>query len=142
MAVEKINKDLYVGSTGLQLNNIHKRFEKYTKDKDSGFAFCKIGEWYDGRPIYEAVGDLGYLPNASTKTFNYTLPNFNGMLDCNFIAYNSGGRIVLPYLYPNTSYIDYWITLEIISDKSVQVICGTDRSGYKLWGHFIYVGTE
>lgn len=42
----------------------------------------------------------------------------------------NGSILSLPYVYPSTQYIDYWITLEYVKTNSVQIITGTNRSGF------------
>lgn len=131
----EINKDLLIGNTNYTLGQL------IPENMQSGKPW-KIGTYKaNGRiyPIYRVYLDLGSLPNASTKTYSFDLPDFYGILDASFIAFSGNSRISLPYVYPNLNYVNYWITLEAFNSNSVSVITGTDRRGYNLWGVFEYV---
>lgn len=134
----KINGDLFISEIDKQLKDV------VTTEYDTEGIPCKIGTWR-GKPIYRIILNLGYLPNGTQqdlKTFTFELPNFYGFINSNWFAYTSSGRIALPYVYPNVNYIDYWITLEVITNNSITVCCKTDRSSYRLWGIVDYVATE
>ena len=135
-----INKNTYIGDTGETLNNLTKLGKRINKN---GWDFIKIGMYDSTKPIYLACATLGTLPNASIKDFNYSLPNFYGILQVQLLAYDNGGnRIPLPYinLYPS-QYSQYWIGIELISNNIIKINTGIDRSNYYLWATFIYVAT-
>ena len=135
-----INKNTYVGDTGKQLKDIANIGNTISKD---GWKLTKIGTYDDNKPIYLAYATLGTLPNASIKDFNYSLPNFYGILQVQLLAYdNDGNRIPLPYIniYPS-QYAQYWIGIELISNNIIKINTGMDRSNYYLWASFIYVAT-
>lgn len=134
----KINGDLFISETDKQLKDV------ITTAYGTEGIPCKIGTWR-GKPIYRIILNLGHLPDGTqqkTKTFTYELPNFYEFLNANWFAYDSSTRLSLPYVYPDINFIDYWITLDIITNNSITVVCGTNRSDYRLWGIFDYVATE
>ena len=123
-----INKDLIISETGEQIKDL------ITTAYGTEGIPCKIGTWRD-KPIYRIILNLGSLPNGTqqkVKTFTYELPNFYGFLNANWFAYKSSTRLALPYVYPDTNFIDYWIALDTITDSSITVVCGTNRSDFRL----------
>lgn len=137
MSVYKINQDLYVEDTGKQLKDIKTNADNLIFDNETfvenGLTYCRIGKFNDNYDLYFVQGDIGILPNKEMKKYTWqNSSRFVGWHLINFLAYSSASKINLPYIYPNTQYIDYWITLEIIENDEVIVIAGTDRSIYRL----------
>lgn len=133
-----IDENTEIGNTGKYLKDI--LFDFKNGKVINGLNYVIIGRWTNGYPIYLVHGKLGVLPNNTMQTYQFNLPNLYGYLLINFIADGGGGnKINLPYIYPNTQYMNYWITIEIITNNSVQIITGFDRTNYSLYATFIVV---
>jgi microcystin-dependent protein len=116
---------------------------KYALPKMTSGAPTLVGYYGPSKkPIYEYYFNAGALPNNSTKTFTYSLPNFESILDARFLAYNSSTTLPLPYVNSNLTYNNYWITIEGVTSSSVQIVTGTNRSDFNLWCIIKYVATS
>lgn len=147
MGVQKINQDLYIGDTGKQLKDIKNNADNLIFDNErfteNGLTYCRIGKYNESYDLYFVQGDLGFLPNQETKKYTWQLSSrFVAWHSINFLAYSGVTKINLPYLYPSTQYINYWITLETIGNDEVTVIAGTNRSIYRLWLYGIALLTK
>lgn len=133
-----IDENTEIGNTGKYLKDIP--FDFKNGKVINGLNYVMIGRWTNGYPIYLVHGKLGVLPNNTTQTYQFNLPNFYGYLLINFIADGGGNnRVNLPYIYPNTQYMNYWITIDIITNNRVQIITGIDRTNFSLYATFVVV---
>ena len=85
---------------------------------------------YNGENLYRKLINFGNLPNATTKYVNHGITNLKDVVDIKGSFKNNGIRFSVPYVYPDTSLIDYWITFTEISNTQVGIITGIDRSEY------------
>lgn len=82
---------------------------RYTKTTDSAVASGEkiVGQWIDGKPLYQKTYDCGYLPNNSSIT--YTIDNFSSIerivyMDTFATAiYPNVGGFTLPKINPDVS---------------------------------------
>ena len=86
--------------------------------------------WIDGKPIYRKVIDFGALPNAESKKVNHGISNLESVV--NYCGYATDGTntIPLPYTYPNSNYISYYVSLGTVTSTQVEIVTGTNRSDY------------
>jgi len=87
-----------------------------------------IGEWIDGKPLYQKTIDLGNLPNATTKQVNTEISNAKRLINYSATATDSnGGNIAFPRLWLGGSgdmYIGFGSNL-----STINVATTSDRSG-------------
>ena len=57
-----------------------------------------IGQWTDGRPLYQKTVNCGTLPNNTNKTVSLSITNLENIISSDGIALTSGGSIVLPHV--------------------------------------------
>lgn len=90
--------------------------------------------WIDGKKIYRKVMNLGALPNAEQKQYTWNIENINEVVDFKIYAIDTSNnsQLTLPYVYPSTSYLHYWITVEYLNTTSVVIVTGIDRSKLNL----------
>lgn len=87
-----------------------------------------IGEWIDGKPVYQKTVDCGTLPNSTNKSVNHNISNIDKIINYNGIAYNNDGLV---FHIPNTSTVNIKYGIETYVDKNIiYIVCGSDRSGY------------
>lgn len=90
-----------------------------------------IGTWINGQPLYRKVINLGQMPNAETKQYNYTLPGAYRIIKYSLYALgNAGEAILIPYCYPSTDFMEYWITCEGVTLTTATIIAGVDRRNF------------
>jgi len=62
-----------------------------------------VGEWIDGKPLYERSFDFGTLPNKGIKVVNtdITFSTINKMIDIRGLAYRAldGATHIIPYIW-------------------------------------------
>lgn len=87
-----------------------------------------IGEWIDGRPLYQKTFNVGMLPNVSNKTYdtfltNVVIRNYWG------ISKSSASTIILPFVHPTVSRA---VLLSIDYDSTVKIYISSesDRSQF------------
>lgn len=85
---------------------------------------------YNGENLYRKIINFGNLPNATTKNVNHGITNLKDVVDLKGSFKNNGIRFSVPYVYPDTSLIEYWITFTETSDTQIGIIAGIDRSEY------------
>lgn len=105
----------------------------YIKELDDDEVYStnekKIGYWIDNKPLYRKVINLGNLPNAGEKNVQIGVSNINKIISIRGIAISSSATVPLPYFYPNTSYVQYGMGIEV-HGNNIMISSGTDRSGY------------
>jgi len=58
-----------------------------------------IGQWIDGKPLYQKTVDTGALPNNTTKSVATSIANINNVIDISGFAKSSNGTRCIPILY-------------------------------------------
>lgn len=86
-----------------------------------------IGQWIDGKPLYQKTIDFGALPNNTTKSVNHNVQNIDYVVNLFGAAYRPSDGVVntLPY-YNNNIY-----GAELVSNPtSIMVTTFADRSAF------------
>lgn len=87
-----------------------------------------VGKWINDKPLYRKVYSIGALPNASAKTEDTDLTDFNVVKLYGFCVASDNTTLPLPYVASSNGYN---ICLSINSSNQISVdTCTTDRSGY------------
>ena len=95
-----------------------------------------IGQWLDGKPIYQKIVDCGALPNNSSKSVQHGITNLD---KCVYYTGISIGPITckMPYIPTSSSgIIALWIT-----NTSVEIATNSDRSTYAAYVTLQYTKT-
>lgn len=58
-----------------------------------------IGQWIDGKPLYQKTIETGALPNATTKSVETGIANISNVIDISGFAKSSNGARCIPILY-------------------------------------------
>lgn len=85
---------------------------------------------YNGENLYRKIINFGSLPNATTKYVNHGITNLKDVVNLKGSFKYNGIRFSVPYVYPDTTLIEYWITFTETSDTQIGIITGIDRSEY------------
>lgn len=86
-----------------------------------------IGQWIDGKPLYQKTIDFGALPNNTTKSVNHNIQNIDYVVNLFGAAYKSSDGVVntLP-CYNRNIY-----GAELVSNStSIMVTTFADRSAF------------
>ena len=78
-----------------------------------------VGEWIDGKPIYQKTVSFGVLPNATQKLVAHGIEDIKMIISCEGIAYNA--------TLSKTLNLEFNATYNAIN---VCVVTGEDLSGY------------
>lgn len=89
-----------------------------------------VGTWINGKPIYQKTISLGYLPNASTKTFPLNISNLNKIIDYECIYQNDS---ICETYTENYNDGTHFIATRVNSSGSL--IIGADSNRSNLWGY-------
>lgn len=106
---------------------------QYTKTTDSAVASGEkiVGQWVDGKPIFEKVFEIPALPSNTTAVeYNPQISNFGEWIvsQCSAsITFASGNKGVLPYFNYQVTGVKA-ITLQYQTTGAIQVTTGQDRS--------------
>ena len=85
-----------------------------------------IGQWIDGKPLYQKTIDCGALPNAASKEVAHNISNISNIVSCVGQAFDSSGAsIPLPFQNVDTASQGVSIYANI---TIVKLITGIDRS--------------
>lgn len=86
----------------------------------------KVGQWIDGKPIYQKTVSCGALPNATTKTVAHNISNVNYIIDYHGISMNPTSHIsiILPYPGENQDITVY------VDRTNINIVDKTDNSRY------------
>lgn len=97
-----------------------------------------IGQWIDGKPLYQKVVKCEELPNNTSKTYDYDISNVDKFVSIYAVGINRNDlqTIPIPYIYNNASYtMFYWVS------DSIHIATGTDRSSYDAYVFLQYTKT-
>ena len=122
-AIEETNENVDTINSDLSEFNNYSENETFTGK-----------HWTNGKKVYRKVLNLGSLPNAEQKKYSWNIENITEVTDFKVYAIdsNNGSKLSLPYVYPSTSYIDYWITVEYVTLSDILIVTGIDRSRFNL----------
>lgn len=74
------------------LPGVKPRVMKYSTDEQI------VGEWIDGKPLYQKTVNFGALPNATSKSVAHGISNLDYVVDIRTIAKGTDGTFInLPY---------------------------------------------
>lgn len=111
--------------------------DKAKLDKTGLFSLDEvaIGTWIDGSTIYRKVINFGALPNATSKLVNHGISNIKLSINAYGVYFNSdySAFVNIPNSIPNTSYINYGVSITSISKTQIEVMTGTDRSSFNAY---------
>ena len=79
------------------LPSIPTRKIKYSTDEQV------IGEWIDGKPLYQKVVDFGTMPNNGVKSANTGVLTVDTVISLSAIMQNSNYAVKCPDIIPNTT---------------------------------------
>ena len=102
------------------LPGVKPRVMKYSTDEQI------VGEWIDGKPIYQKTVNCGALPNTTEKSITHGISNLKRCIDARGYAHNPSSEAMLPIPYVGhdaTSYVN-------LSVNATTIFIGTakDRS--------------
>lgn len=133
MSNNYIEKTLIIGNTKTSLLDLANNFNDKNIIKN-GLYYKLLGKWNYTQYLYLVHGNIGKGPNKETKIYNFNIEELAGIIDLNWFMINgSGQKMKLPYVYPATQYIDYWVTIEYFYSNSLCLIAGTDRSSWDVY---------
>lgn len=110
-----------------------------------------VGEWLDGKPLYQRTFYISALPNNSEQQFPIDLSNVDNIADIRGICKRNNDAVVrpLPYIYglghsgsTSTTYLEIGIWLQLV-DGSWKVIVntGSNRSDHSAYVTIQYTKT-
>lgn len=103
---------------------------RYTKTTDTAVASGEkiVGQWIDGKPVYEKTIDCGALPNATAKYIDTNITNLDYVISLYGTAADINGS-TMPLPNP-TGESTYGVFVFKTSDNKIRITTGTDRTGY------------
>lgn len=128
----KLSNDIYLDSSSVVHNKKKLSEILNTKDVYSNNEIKTNKVYKDGKPIYRKEMNLGALPNNNQASYNFGIDTIDNIVDYEVCGIKNGDVLPLPYVYPSTSYIDRWITIEFITKSKITIITGYDRSDFNL----------
>lgn len=88
-----------------------------------------VGEWIDGKALYEKTINFGALPNATTKSVAHGISNLYRVIHLSAIAYSPALSQTLTVPHVGTgALVDGMAVFQ--KDNNVTVQCGRDRTSY------------
>lgn len=84
-----------------------------------------VGEWINGKPLYQKTVSVGAMPNNTTKTVAHNISNISRVVNYYGCAIGNNVSIVLPY----ADTTNYTIAL-FVGVSDITLITKTDRSDY------------
>lgn len=104
---------------------------RYTKTTDTAVASGEkiVGQWIDGKPVFEKVVDCGALPNNASKIIAHNISNVDKIINAvGYGASSSGVSLFIGYVCTNS---DHSGDIGLIANKTNIEICTyRDRSSY------------
>ena len=97
-----------------------------------------IGQWTDGKPLYQKTVDCGTVPNATSKTIAHNISNIDSFVKIEGIAQSGSNGAPLPFTTINN------ITDQIAiyaNDTNIVFVSGKDRSSYRAYVTLQYTKT-
>jgi hypothetical protein len=103
--------------------SVQPRYHKYSTEEHI------VGEWIDGRPIYEKTVDLGALPNNGSKEVSHGISNLDIVIHCYGAAKSSvtGNSIQLGYPSYMVNDVEYSVQL-VVKPSVISISCKSDYS--------------
>lgn len=87
-----------------------------------------VGQWVDGKPVYQKTVTIDALPNATNTTYDVGLSN---IFYCNvvqsYMVFPSGNKVPLPHSDPTNLAAGVGIQLNL--DGTITAFAGANRSG-------------
>ena len=96
-----------------------------------------VGEWIDGKPIYQKTIDCGGLPNKSTKDVSIGVTDLKFIIEVNCVAKStsiSGGRL-LPIPFARTDTCSQQIMIMFTDTSTTTPKIHISTSGYDYSGY-------
>ena len=112
------------------LPSIRPRQFKYSTDEQV------IGEWINGKPVYQKTIDVGALPNNTTKSVLHGISNLGLVIDIYGVF--TEGTITQPIPFPSTSGS---VVLVSASATTVNIVTTSNRSAYTGYVFITYTKT-
>ena len=85
-----------------------------------------VGEWIDGKPLYQKTVDTGALPNATTKNIPHNISNIDKVVNIFGFSLSGTSTMPLPYTASNSdSKLSVQVTSSLVN---ISITCGTNRS--------------
>ena len=109
------------------LPSVRKGYHRYSTEEQI------VGEWIDGRNIYEKTVDCGALPNATTKEVAHGISNLDMVVDYEGMACNptTVSCLPLPYAVSSSTVSTTRSQVSILfSSSNIRIICDEDRSAF------------
>lgn len=76
------------------LPSVRGKYHKYSTEEQI------IGEWIDGKPVYEKTVDFGVLPNAGVKNVSTGTANVGRLIEISAVMYNGRHSVSVPDIAP------------------------------------------
>lgn len=98
-----------------------------------------VGEWIDGKPIYQKTIDCGALSNKSTKTVAHNIANIDKIVYIDGFTVEGNSTFPLPYVHD----LDATLNINLAINKTNISILnrGRDCSGFVAWVTIQYTKT-
>lgn len=112
----------YLGGMPDVLANKFSKSDLYSTDERI------VGQWIDGKPIYQKTIDCGALPNNTTKQVDSSVTGISRIINMCGYAYKSSNYQTIPIGFPASSGA---VSLSFYSDTGkVNITTTTDRSAF------------
>lgn len=85
-----------------------------------------VGEWIDGKPLYQKTIDCGALPNNSSKFVEHHISNIDKVVSISAVGIKSSGTTPIPYI--NTDNLSYQIQFELVTSTDIKIYTKFDYS--------------
>ena len=110
----------YMGGSFEAIANKFSKGDLYSTDEKM------IGQWTDGKPLYQRVFDFGALPNKSTKDVLHNISDIDVVVSAIGIAYGANTNFYpIPYTSPDSLGDNILMT---VSTTYVRIMTGYNRS--------------
>lgn len=87
-----------------------------------------VGEWIDGKPIYQKTVDFGALPNATTKNVPHGISNLDYIIEVYGVS-SDGGSIQANLPYVNPASLSNAVSIKI-NGSNIQIITASNMSTF------------
>lgn len=97
-----------------------------------------IGQWIDGKPLYQKTVNFGTLPNNDEKSVLHNISGIDNIVDVFGIGKSSSDW--MPIIYPGVSTVSFGISMYVDNTK-IYITTGANRSGYGAYVTIRYTKT-
>ena len=99
-----------------------------------------VGEWIDGKPVYEKTLAIPAL-SVGSNTIQHGISNFGKMIECKGTINYDGDDLILPYMQTQVSngYVAYGIGISNFNSSRYFIILGTMFDVSKFSGGYVTV---